>query len=147
MTDFDLERTFLFIDGAGGLVAQPVGPDFWNTIGSNPDAGGTMVSASTDSGDWTRWEMHPNGAEVLVILDGRPVLWLELADGRLEHHAAQTGSTIIVPKGAWHRVECDHPYKILYITYGAGTTHRPVTDGDRGRAGAAVQAIKTSLDA
>jgi quercetin dioxygenase-like cupin family protein len=137
MTSFDLERTYLFIDGAGGLERQEVGPNFWAEIGDNPNAGATMISASEGNGDWAQWEMHPNGAEVLVILAGAPRIFLEHPDGRLERIEAHAGSTVIVPRGAWHRCECAEPYKILYITYGPGTTHRPVTDDDRSRAAAA----------
>ena len=140
MTDFDLERTYLFIDGQGGLAAEDVGPDFWARIGANPNAGGTMISASEGRGDWARWEMHPAGAEVLVILAGAPVVWLEHLEGRLERVAARAGSTVVVPMGAWHRCECDQPYKILYITYGKGTTHRPVTEEDRSRGAAWLRA-------
>ena len=134
MTEFDLEKTYLFIDGAGGLESQDVGPSFWAEIGANPNAGATMISASQGSGDWARWEMHPNGAEVLVILEGAPRVFLEHPDGRLERIEARAGATVVVPPGAWHRAECARPYKILYITYGPGTTHRPVTDADRARA-------------
>ena len=134
MTDFELERTYLFIDGAGGLVSQDVGPTFWADIGSNPNAGNTMISAGEGKGAWAQWEMHPNGAEVLVILEGAPRIFLEHPDGRLERREAKAGATVVVPRGAWHRAECDHAYKILYITYGPGTTHRPVTDADRARA-------------
>jgi mannose-6-phosphate isomerase-like protein (cupin superfamily) len=134
--EFDLEHTYLFIDGAGGLVSQAVGPNFWSEIASNPDAGNTMISASEGRGDWTRWEMHPAGAEVLVILEGAPRVWLEHPDGRVETIATRTGATVIVPKGAWHRAECAEPYKTLYVTYGQGTTHRPVSDADRARAAA-----------
>jgi mannose-6-phosphate isomerase-like protein (cupin superfamily) len=134
MTDFDLEKTYLFIDGAGGLVARDVGPDFWQTMSDIPDAGDTLISASEGRGDWARWEMHPAGAEVLVILEGAPRVFLEHPNGHLERIAAHPGSTVVVPTGAWHRAECDQPYKILYITYGPGTTHRPVTDADRARA-------------
>lgn len=136
MTEFDLEKTDLFIDGEGGLAAKAVGPNFWAEIAANPGARDTMISASAGCGDWKRWEMHRNGTEVLVILHGEPRVWLEHPDGRLEAVATQAGSTVIVPKGAWHRAECIGPYKILYITYGAGTTHRPVTDEDRARANA-----------
>lgn len=134
MSDFDLERTYLFIDGQGGLVSQGVGPTFWRDIGANPNAGNTMISAGEGRGDWARWEMHPAGHEVLVILEGAPLLWLEHPDGRLEPVQTQAGSTVIVPPGAWHRAEADAPYKILYVTYGPGTTHRDVTDADRERA-------------
>jgi mannose-6-phosphate isomerase-like protein (cupin superfamily) len=134
MTAFDLEQTYLFIDGAGGLAAQAVGPTFWAEIASNPNAAGTMISAGAGAGDWTTWEMHPAGAEVLVILEGAPRIWLEHPDGRLEAISANAGATVIVPKGAWHRVECEGPHKILYVTYGAGTAHRPVTDQHRASA-------------
>ena len=136
MTEYDLERTYLFIDGAGGLAAQAVGPEFWAEIASNPHAGGTMISAGVGDADWTTWEMHPSGAEVLVILEGEPRVWLDHPDGRLEAIGASPGATVIVPKGAWHRVECDHHHKILYVTYGPGTTHRPVTDDHRAGAAA-----------
>ena len=139
MTSFDLEKTYLFIDGVGGLAAQAVGPSFWAEIADNPLARGTMISASEGAGDWDRWEMHPEGAEVLVILEGAPRIWLEHPDGRLEAIATHVGATVVVPKGAWHRAECERPYKILFVTYGPGTTHRPVTDRDRVSAAAALQ--------
>jgi mannose-6-phosphate isomerase-like protein (cupin superfamily) len=139
MTAFDLEKTYLFVDGVGGLAAQAVGPSFWAEIADNPNAGGTMISASEAAGDWDRWEMHPEGAEVLVILEGAPRIWLEHPDGRLEVIAARAGATVIVPKGAWHRAECEGPYKILFVTYGPGTTHRPVNEQDRDRAAGALR--------
>jgi mannose-6-phosphate isomerase-like protein (cupin superfamily) len=139
MTAFDLEQTYLFVDGAGGLTAQAVGPTFWAEIADNPLAGATMISAGAGAGDWPQWEMHPAGAEVLVILEGAPRIWLEHPDGRLETVAARPGATVVVPRGAWHRVECEQPHKILYVTYGSGTTHRPVTDEDRAGALAAMR--------
>jgi len=134
MTAFDLERTYLFIDGEGGVVPAAVTPDFWRTMGSIPNAGDTLITVSDGKGAWTRWEMHPAGEEILIILEGAPTFWFEHADGRLERTQVAPGGTVIVPKGAWHRAEADAPYKILFITYGAGTTHKPVTDDDRARA-------------
>ena len=131
MTAYDLERTYLFIDGAGGVTPAPVGPDFWATIEQNPLASRTMVTVSEGQGAWPRWEMHPAGDEVLLILEGQPKLWFEHPDGRLEALTPQTGATVIVPKGVWHRAE--GAYKMLFITYGEGTTHKPVTDEDRAR--------------
>jgi hypothetical protein len=39
----------------------------------------------------------------------------------------------VIPRGAWHRAEGPPGAKILFITYGAGTTHKTVTDKDRAR--------------
>jgi hypothetical protein len=44
MSRFDLETTYLGLDGAGGVTVLPVGPDFWETIEDNPAAGGTLVT-------------------------------------------------------------------------------------------------------
>lgn len=134
MTSFDLERTYLFIDGVGGVVPAAVTPDFWQTIGSIPNAGDTLITVSGGAGAWPRWEMHPAGDEILVILEGAPTFWFEHADGRLQRVGSAPGATVVIPRGAWHRAEGPGPYKILFITYGAGTTHKPVTDADRARA-------------
>jgi hypothetical protein len=32
----------------------------------------------------------------------------------------------VVPRGVWHRAERQRGVRMLFITYGAGTTHRPV---------------------
>ena len=133
MNLYDLESTYLFLDGAGGVASAPGGPEFWAGVHENPAAGDTMVIVSEGGGDWPRWEMHPRGDEILVILEGAPRFFLEHPDGRLETVAARAGSTILIPKGVWHRAEGPSGAKTLFITYGPGTTHRPVTDEDRAR--------------
>ena len=139
MTAYDLERTYLFIDGAGGVVPAPVTPDFWQRIGAIPEAGDTLITVSESAAAWERWEMHPAGDEILVILEGSPRLWLEHPDGRLQAVATQPGATVVVPKGAWHRADEAAPYRILFVTYGKGTTHRPVTDEDHAKAAAVLE--------
>lgn len=136
MSRVDLETTYLGLDGVGGVTPLPVGPDFWQTIGSNPAAGGTLVTLGSGQGDWPDWEMHPSGEEVLVLLEGSLRLWFEHPDGRIEGHDPRPGATIIVPRGVWHRAERQWGVKMLFMTYGAGTTHKPVTDHDRARAAA-----------
>lgn len=133
MTSFDLERTYLFIDGAGAVVPAAVTPDFWQKMGSIPNAGDTLITVSGGAGAWAQWEMHPAGDEILVILEGAPTFWFEHPDGRLQRVESSPGATVVIPRGAWHRAQSAAPYKILFITYGAGTTHKPVTDADRAR--------------
>ena len=134
MTAFDLESAYLFLDGAGAVSSAKGGAEFWAGVQSEPRAGGTMVIVSDGEDDWRNWEMHPAGDEVLVFLEGAPRFFLDHPNGRLERVDAKPGTTLVVPRGAWHRAEADAPYKILFITYGAGTTHKPVTEADRARA-------------
>jgi mannose-6-phosphate isomerase-like protein (cupin superfamily) len=126
MTAFDLENTYLFIDGVGGVKATPGGAAFWRTVGENPDAGAILVTVGTGEGDWPHWEMHPQGEEILVLLEGSLHLTFEHPDGRRESFDPEPGATIVVPRGVWHRAERQQGVRMLFITYGAGTTHRPV---------------------
>jgi mannose-6-phosphate isomerase-like protein (cupin superfamily) len=124
MPRFDLEDTYLSLDGRGGLARHPV-EGFWEGIDANPDLLGTLVAAYQSTGDWPHWEMHPEGEEVLVLLDGRMTLILDEAGGERRVEMAP-GATCIVPKGVWHRALVPEPSRFLGITYGAGTQHRPL---------------------
>jgi mannose-6-phosphate isomerase-like protein (cupin superfamily) len=124
MPAFDLEKTYLGLDGAGRVTPLPVGPDFWATIASNPGAGGTLVTVGTGEGDWPHWEMHPRGDEVLVLLEGSVRMVFERAGGD-EAFDLATGSTLVVPQGVWHRATDQRGLRMLFLTYGAGTQHKP----------------------
>jgi len=124
MTAFDLEKTYLGLDGAGRVTLLPVGPDFWATIASNPGAGGTLVTVGAGEGDWPHWEMHPLGDEVLVLLEGRVRMVFE-REGGDEAFDMAPGSTLVVPRGTWHRALDQRGLRMLFLTYGAGTQHKP----------------------
>lgn len=125
MPAFDLETTYLSLDGRGGVAVHPVDADFWRTIESNPTLKDNLVGVYAGDADWTSWEMHPVGDEVLVLLEGRMSMLFEHPDGRQSRHEMQAGSTLIVPAGVWHRALVAEPTRLLAITYGAGTQHRP----------------------
>ena len=127
MPSFDLERTYLALDGAGSVTPLPVGPDFWKTITGNPAASGTLVTVNTSEGDWKHWEMHPKGDEVLVLLEGEMQVVFERPKGN-ETHDMHPGSTLVVPAGVWHRARAQRNARMLFITFGAGTSHKPIAD-------------------
>ena len=124
MAHFDLEDTYLSFDGQGGLRTHPVA-GFWETVDTNTDLLGTLVSAFVSTEDWPHWEMHPQGDEVLELVDGAMTMIFDEAGS--ERRVEMTpGATCIVPRGVWHRALVPQPSKFLAITYGAGTTHRPI---------------------
>jgi hypothetical protein len=45
---------------------------------------GRLLSLLPMSADWTNWEMHPAGDEVLFMLEGKATFFLELSDGLKE---------------------------------------------------------------
>lgn len=125
MPAFDLETTYLSLDGSGGVTALPVGPDFWETIDQTDAATGTLVGVYAMRADWPHWEMHPAGDEVLVLLEGALTMILDGGDG--ERRLAMTpGTTVVVPAGTWHRALVAEPGRLLALTFGEGTRHRPV---------------------
>ena len=122
---YDLENTYLALAPEGAVAELPVGPDFWETLGQNPKARGALVSAYWMDADWTTWEMHPLGDEVLILLDGAATMILD--EGGVERRCEMiAGSTLVVPAGAWHRALIPASCRLMAITFGEGTQHRPV---------------------
>lgn len=122
---FDLSERFVHLGPAGRASEVMVGPEFWATIGDRSDlTSGRLVMVSTSEADWPHWERHPAGEELVLVLDGRVDLVLELPDG---DHAVEleAGHGVLVPPGMWHRAIVHEPAQILSITPGRGTEHRP----------------------
>jgi mannose-6-phosphate isomerase-like protein (cupin superfamily) len=69
-------------------------------------------------------EMHPNGDELLFVIDGRMSVLLEL-DGGERVVDVDAGSAIVVPRGTWHRILPGEPAHILNITPGPQGESRP----------------------
>jgi mannose-6-phosphate isomerase-like protein (cupin superfamily) len=124
MTSYALETTYLSLDGKGVVAQHEGGEAFWRRIGQNPDVKGTLVTVGTGAGDWPQWEMHPQGDEILVLLEGRLKMILD-QDGIQRQVEMTPGSTLVVPKGAWHRAVDQEEVRMLFVTYGPGTMHRP----------------------
>jgi mannose-6-phosphate isomerase-like protein (cupin superfamily) len=125
MPAFELERTYLSLDGQGRVARHPVDEAFWATIDTNADLLGTLVGGYVSTADWLHWEMHPAGEEVLIQLEGMMTLILDEPAGERRVEMAP-GATCVVPRGVWHRALVPGESRLLAITYGAGTTHRPV---------------------
>jgi mannose-6-phosphate isomerase-like protein (cupin superfamily) len=124
MLELELEQTYLSLDGQGQVRTHSAA-GFWESVDTNADILGTLVAGFVSTDDWPHWEMHPAGEEVLVLLEGRMTLILDEPGGerRVEMYP---GSTCIVPRGVWHRALVPQVSRFLGLTYGAGTTHRPL---------------------
>jgi mannose-6-phosphate isomerase-like protein (cupin superfamily) len=74
--------------------------------------------------DWSNWEMHPNGDEIVLLLEGRTTMVLEL-DGRERLvELSDSASYVLVPRGTWHTARTTTSCRMLFITAGEGTQHR-----------------------
>ena len=85
---------------------------------------GRLVSCFRFTEDWTSWEMHPAGDEVVICVEGSMTLLQEI-DGELVRTTLAPGEYAINPPGAWHTADIAGSATGVFITAGAGTQHRP----------------------
>ena len=86
---------------------------------------GRLVSLFRFAENWTSWEMHPAGAEVVICTAGRIVLHQQRPDGTVDSSVLEPGDYAINPPGVWHTADTDGEAAALFITPGVGTQHRP----------------------
>lgn len=86
-------------------------------------AEGRLVTMHTFSESWDVWEMHPNGAEVVLCVAGAIELVQEL-DGYEVTTALTAGEYAINSPGTWHTANVTESATTLFITAGMGTEHR-----------------------
>lgn len=125
MEPLDPTTTFLALEPAGGARPIEVGPSFWDDVvaGRRTDMDGLVVSAYDYTANWS-WERHPSGDEVVVQLSGTTTFVLEV-DGEEQRVTVPAGRAVVVPAGVWHRAEVLEPGRVLHLTHGRGTEHRP----------------------
>lgn len=69
-------------------------------------------------------EMHPDGDEVLYLISGRARVVFE--DDSFDAIDLSAGDGLVIPQGAWHRVDILEPCRIMYATPGPGGEYRPL---------------------
>ena len=85
---------------------------------------GRLVSCFRFFEDWAGWEMHPNGAEVVVCIEGSMTLIQEI-DGEQVRTTLTPGEYAINPPGVWHTADVHGLATGFFVTCGVGTQGRP----------------------
>jgi mannose-6-phosphate isomerase-like protein (cupin superfamily) len=124
-SSFDLTKTFVHLDAAGGVEREDVDAEFWARIAARPYHGMRLVAAIPHDADSPHWEMHPAGDELLYLLSGATAVVLAGGAGAERTVELRAGEAYVVPRGTWHRLAVRKPGVLLFITPGAGTEHRP----------------------
>jgi len=63
----------------------------------------------------SEWERHPNGDEVVMVLDGTTTIVL-LTNAKEERFTLAQHELIVIPVGVWHRFEGSARLKVMTIT-------------------------------
>lgn len=90
----------------------------------NDGAEGRLVSMHTFTDSWDTWEMHPEGAEVVLCTAGELTL-VQAVDGEERRTTLKPGEYLVNEPGVWHTADVDAETTAVFITSGAGTQHRP----------------------
>jgi mannose-6-phosphate isomerase-like protein (cupin superfamily) len=86
---------------------------------------GRLVSLFRFEESWTSWEMHPQGEEVVCVVQGHMTLHQELPEGSRKSFDLGPGDYAINPRGCWHTADAAEPVVALFITPGKDTANRP----------------------
>src|SRR5215831_3488835 len=116
---FDLLKNYFLLEPDGAAISLPGGWDFWSQLmsGDASDPGirrlmgsehGRLLTVLTMNADWTNWEMHPVGDELLFMLEGSATFRLDLPDG-VKEVALNAGRLLVIPRGVWHTAKLSGP--------------------------------------
>ena len=121
MRPVDLTHSYLHLDRGPGLRVLDVDENFWATIDERTDLDdGRLVMATQVTADWTNWEMHPDGDEVILVAEG--VVRIHTEPG--PPVVVRAPELVVMPRGTWHTMDVVEPARVVTITWGAGTQHR-----------------------
>ena len=123
---FDPSETYIHLTPRGSAERLPGGERFWSMPEPELDrlCHGWLITEFECSSDWSKWEMHPEGEEFVYLLSGEAVLLLEQPAG-LKEVPLSGRAAVVVPRGVWHTAKVSQPSRMLFVTMGHGTQHRP----------------------
>ena len=128
-----LADSFIHLGLGASAVPQPPfdGPDWYEHYGArhaSDGAEGRLVSLHCFDADWSSWEMHPKGAEIVLCTEGSMLLTQEFPDGRRAKLRLEAGEYAINPPGVWHIADVATHATAVFVTAGEGTEMRERSD-------------------
>jgi mannose-6-phosphate isomerase-like protein (cupin superfamily) len=126
----DISSTFLRLRGDASVEPLSVDNTLWQRVMSGQLGdfhNEFLVAGGSCDADWARWEMHPNGDEIVCVLSGSVAFVIQHPDGNQTIELGKSGEYVLIPKGTWHIAKARGQCHMLFITPGEGTQHRPAT--------------------
>ena len=123
---FDPSESYVHLTPEGRARLVPGGERFWSLPTPELDGYGRswLVTEFECSSTWSSWEMHPEADEFVYLLSGAAVLLLEHPAG-VQEVPLRDRAAVVVPRGVWHTAKVSQPCRMLFVTMGRGTEHRP----------------------
>src|SRR5512139_1716435 len=102
---YNLSADYLRLRPDASAEPLALGNDFWPQLMSGKLGDfhhEFLVTMGVHDRDWTSWECHPNGDEIVVVLTGRAVMVLETAAGEERIELVSPGDYVRIPRNTWH---------------------------------------------
>jgi mannose-6-phosphate isomerase-like protein (cupin superfamily) len=123
-----LTSTFLRLRPDSSIEQMPFDDTFWPRLMSGQLGDfhhEYLVTTSSFHEDWSSWERHPNGDEIVCLLSGAVTFVFDRDGAYEEVGLGRIGDFVFVPRGVWHTARTRVPTVMLFITAGEGTHGRP----------------------
>lgn len=123
----DLRSTFVVLQPDQSAALVKFSPDVYEALDRDFEgfSGRTLVSSFSFDADWSSWEMHPAGDEVVCLLSGEVDMVLARDGNEEVARLRQPGEYVVVPKGIWHTARTRVATAMLFVTPGQHTQHKP----------------------
>lgn len=127
VTLFDPLGTLVRLDVDGRADALPRSPDAWRQVNRAKASRVLGMSEPKRPEDLhpDNWEMHPDGDEILHLVEGDIDLVVEGESGEILLPLAR-GQSCVVERGTWHRLLLRAPSRLMFLTPAGGTRMRPL---------------------
>ncbi|MEM7139495.1 MAG: cupin domain-containing protein [Actinomycetota bacterium] len=86
--------------------------------------GGRLMAVYTFTEDWDIWEVHHEGDELVMCLDGAMTVHQE-RDGEISSVRLTAGQAVINEPGTWHTADIAETATALFVMAGVESDHRP----------------------
>jgi mannose-6-phosphate isomerase-like protein (cupin superfamily) len=125
----DLTSSFVVVEPHHAAIPVAVTPTIFEDLDKRFDhfKGRLLVSSYRFDGDWSTWEIHPAGDEIVCLLSGDVTMVLDRNGAEEVVHLRNPGSFVIVPRATWHTARTSVPTTMLFVTPGEGTENRAVS--------------------
>lgn len=121
-----IQRDFIVLSPDKKASVEPADATLYNRLDKkyNSFIGHELISSYEFESDWSSWEVHPHGDEIVLLISGEVEFLLGNESGEARVTLREQGQYLVVPKGIWHTAKTKCKSKLLFITPGQGTQHK-----------------------
>jgi mannose-6-phosphate isomerase-like protein (cupin superfamily) len=125
---FNIKEDFVVLDPRQNATVVKNSPEIYANLDRdfNQFKNHQLVAFHEFDSDWSSWEIHPHGDEVVILLSGSVVFLLDKNNAIEKVHLKEAGDYLVVPRNTWHIAQVEKLAKVLFITPGENTQHQNI---------------------